>query len=551
MRLFTTTAVLAGALFTQSFAEGDEVKEAGAHYVKLGFDKLRGDSYEDATPYARPLARLMKRGDGYEEIVIENQQSFYSADIELGTPGQNVTVLVDTGSSDLWVMGNNNPYCQSSGGSKRAVVGKAQSAGGTIVESSVAYPTSVDSSQATMTCSVYGTYATSSSSSFKSNNTVFEISYGDGSFALGTWGTETITVGNIKVENMSLAVANETNSTVGVLGIGLAGLESTSTGSSSTSKQYDNFPLALKNSGAIKQNAYSLFLDSLDAKSGSVLFGAVDHSKYNGTLYTVPLVNTYGYLGATKPIQFEVTLQGLGISANGTESTFTTTKIPALLDSGTTLAYFPVSLTNAIAKKLGAVYSSRLGYYVASCSALDNDSALVFDFGGFQISSPLENYVIGSQSDICVLGILPQSGNGIILGDEFLTSAYVVYDLDNLEVSMAQANYNGGSEKIEVISGSVPSAQRAPGYSSSWSTYSSISTGGNIFTITSNSSSPQTSGSGSTNSRSTSGSSGSSPSSTTTSTPKKNAAAAFAPSGITVKVVLLSTIMSFAVSFAL
>jgi hypothetical protein len=39
----------------------------------------------------------------------------------------------------------------------------------------------------------------------------------------------------------------------------------------------------------------------------------------------------------------------------------------------------------------------------------------------------------------CLLGITP-AGNDFILGDTFMRSAYIVFDLDNNEISMAQAN---------------------------------------------------------------------------------------------------------------
>lgn len=53
------------------------------------------------------------RAKRQDAVGIRNQQlgTAYTVDLEIGTPPQNVTVMVDTGSANLWV----NPECDSSG----------------------------------------------------------------------------------------------------------------------------------------------------------------------------------------------------------------------------------------------------------------------------------------------------------------------------------------------------------------------------------------------------------------------------------------------------
>lgn len=446
-------------------------------FIALKFKKKYGQTYGSATSHYQPGVLLQKRDNGFEIVEITNEQSFYSVELDIGTPSQEVTVLVDTGSSDLWVMGSNNPYCSRSRNSQIA-------------------------SEDLIDCEEFGTFNIDQSSTWSKNDSAppFFISYGDSTFASGIWGQDRLHLEDLNITGLSFAVANRTNSTVGVLGLGLPGLETTNSGRNGY--QYDNFPLVLQRAGATKSSSYSLFLNSLQEEHGSVLFGAVDHSKYTGSLYTIPLINTLQRYGYSQPIQFEVTLQGIGLSGDDTESntTLTTTKIPALLDSGTTLTYLPQSILDNLADRIGATFAARYGYYVVPCnpagdssSAFDDDTNLVFDFGGFHIDTPLNDYLISVSRNTCILGLIPQDSNSAILGDTFLTHAYVVYDLENLEISMAQARYindydaeDHNDDDIELINstGGVPGATRAAGYSNTWSTsVSRVSTGGDIFTL--------------------------------------------------------------------
>ncbi|KAG0657730.1 Aspartyl protease [Maudiozyma exigua] len=499
-------------------------------YVKLNFNKSIGNDYNTSSQSNRPL---FKRADNYQEFELENQQSFYSVDLNIGTPAQQITVLVDTGSSDLWVTGADNPFCSSSSGhssKKRDVesvssidTAESNNKNGIIFATEITLGGGIDpfsyitgsgftfntgdlqtatatrttnaaAAEATIDCSTYGTFDTNSSSTFKSNNTHFAISYGDGSYASGTWGQDVLDLSGVNITGVSFGVSNFTNSTVGVLGIGLPGAETTYSGtgaaeSNTNPYQYANLPMMLRSSGAIQHNAYSLYLDSSDSQYGSVLFGAVDHSKYSGNLYTIPIINIYRSQGYSHPIEFDVTLQGIGVSSSSEQVTVSQAKIPALLDSGTTITYMPADLVSLLAEQIGASFSTSSGFYEMSCLSSNDDTDLVFDFGGFHISAPLSDFLISTtvSNRQCIFAVVPQASQNIILGDVFLRQAYVVYDLENYEISLAQADYSDNSEDIEIISSTVPSAVQAASYSNTWSTSQDITSGGNIFTLDGNS----------------------------------------------------------------
>ncbi|CCH40806.1 Aspartic proteinase 3 [Wickerhamomyces ciferrii] len=508
----------------------------------LNFQISKGDSF--ATSHNSKKPYLIKRDgpEGTIETELINEISFYSVNLRIGDHEDEVTVLVDTGSSDLWVTGSNNPYCSTGSNSRRELGGEGQSKGRLISDLNIpnldnihkkpdstnnggtqGSQTRPSSSQATIDCSEHGTFDISGSSSFQSNNTDFYIVYADRTFARGTWGYDNVNVGGTNVSSLSFAVANQTNSTVGVLGIGLEELETTYSGTSNRGSpyRYRNLPSQLVQDQLINKRVYSLFLDSSDADSGTILFGGVDHSKYSGTLITVPMINTLQSRGFQNVIRLEITLSGVGLQNDRTERTVTTQRYPALLDSGTTLTYMPSQLVRQIASVLNADYSRSTGYYITRCYGA-NDGYIVYNFQGKLIHVPLQDIVLrtSTSNSQCVLGLFESGDDSLILGDSFLRSAYVVYDLDDLEISLAQANYDSGDSQFEVISDSVPSASRASDYSSTWEENDSRRTddsNGNIFTNSDESQAVSTSAGGGNDNRSGSSSTSSRASSTSSS----------------------------------
>lgn len=47
---------------------------------------------------------------------------------------------------------------------------------------------------------------------------------------------------------------------------------------------------------------------------------------------------------------------------------------------------------------------------------------------------------------------MPQGEPGILLGDNFLRNTYIVYDLEDMEISIAQANFNGEQKILKPLS---------------------------------------------------------------------------------------------------
>ncbi|PYH44096.1 pepsin-like aspartic protease [Aspergillus saccharolyticus JOP 1030-1] len=348
----------------------------------------------------------------------------YVINLSLGTPGQNVSVIIDTGSSDLWV---------------NAANGSDPNANST-----------------------YGTYDASSSSTYKYINDEFIIQYVDGSEAAGDYVNDTLKVGNATLTNFQFGVASNSTSSQGVLGIGYTLGE---TSSQFGGGEYPNLPKALVNQGYIKSAAYSLWLDDVDAKEGTILFGGVNTAKYTGSLHTLAIEKVNG-------VYSTLVVSLAGVHVTGTDSSsINNTAFPVLgvLDSGTSLTYLPATPALELIEAVGAEYIERAGYAIVDCDVADKDYEIVFEFSGFNLSVSVGDLLL-DEGSYCVFGIVPQDDEDdgeYVLGDTFLRSAYVVYDLENNEVAIAKTNTDPGTDHILEIGSGSSGIPNATGVSSS------------------------------------------------------------------------------------
>lgn len=389
-------------------------------------------SSESSTPVQRETGAFF--------LTLDNAQTLYYATLKVGTPEQEVQVMIDTGSSDLWFISHENSQCKSNGGS-------------------------VD-------CSKYGTFDYLKSSSWHDNETEYSISYFDGDKATGTMGQDNITFApGFSLENANFAVINNTSSKIGVLGVGYPELEA-------VKPKYVNLPFAMKEQNLIAKVAYSLYLDSRQATQGYILFGGIDHAKYTGELKAIDIVQSNGkYVYSQIPLTAVVsslnnytgaydapTVNGthppkVGAAIyNGTDSFNGGVDLgskPALLDSGTTYSYLPREQVEAIVSLFGNVtYNEQGKAYEMPCWVGNDGNYLEFNFNNEQyIQVPTSEFVIsvGTNSkgvQQCVFGMLP--GSSSILGDNFMRSVYAVFDLEDNTISIAPASFNDEHQIVPI-----------------------------------------------------------------------------------------------------
>jgi hypothetical protein len=281
----------------------------------------------------------------------------------------------------------------------------------------------------------------------------FNISYVDGTGASGDYVTDTFTIGSTTLDKLQFGIGYTSSSYEGILGIGYQ-INEVQVGRAGKSA-YNNLPAQMVADGLIQSNAYSLWLNDLDASTGSILFGGVDTDQYHGSLETLPIQKEQGSFAELLITLTEVTL--------GTETIASNQAVAALLDSGSSLTYLPDAMTEAIYESVDAQYDSQEGAAYVPCSLASNSSTLSFTFTTPTISVPMNELVIQVSTSsskqltftdgtaACLFGIAPSGSSTAVLGDTFIRSAYLVFDLSNNEISIAQTNFNATSTNVVEI----------------------------------------------------------------------------------------------------
>ncbi|KAL1862492.1 hypothetical protein Daus18300_008589 [Diaporthe australafricana] len=360
---------------------------------------------------------------------LDNEETLYFVNATLGTPAQSLRLHLDTGSSDLWVNTASSALC----------------------------------TQSSSPCVFAGTYDANSSSTYEYVGSWFNISYVDGSGASGDYVTDTIDIGGTTLSDFQFGIGYTSSSSQGILGVGYA-VNEVQVGRAQLSS-YDNLPAKMKSEGKITSNAYSLWLNDLDSSTGQILFGGVDTDQFTGELQTLP-IQAEGSVYA----EFLITMTGLSLSG---EAIATDQALAVLLDSGSSLTYLPNSMVETIYDRVDAQYDSNEGAAYIACSAASSNATLDFTFSSPVISVEMNELVLdlvtasgkrprfSDGTEACLFGIAPAGSSSMVLGDTFLRSAYVVYDLENNEISIAQTNFNATSSNVlEIGTGTdaVPSA---------------------------------------------------------------------------------------------
>ncbi|KAK7541192.1 aspartic peptidase domain-containing protein [Phyllosticta citribraziliensis] len=424
----TLFAILAAVATVAHAADAPQPKVVG-----LPFTRTKKDVSQ-----LPPLARREA-----VQLGLQNERWGYNVNVSVGTPPRSFQLHLDTGSSDTWLPDRLSNECKRTG------------------------------------CK-YGVFEKKLSSTFEELSTrgEFETLYEDGAGVTGIYFSDTLNMGGLNITKLTMGLGiNFTGTRMtpdtegGIMGIGYEALEVSAR--KDPSNTYPNVPKQLLERGHISSLAYSLWLNDDDAKFGNILFGGVDTEKFQGDLISVPIVRSRD-TGLYD--RFTVALSGLAVTEKSGKKVYDQQDltVPASLDSGSTITSLPDDLATRILHGVGAFNPENGNVWLVPCALGSQGASMKFSFGGTNgptIAVPFEDLVIPFASlpnvapqlkepkkvPICKLGI-DRAGNGpVILGDTFLRSAYVVYDLHKNIIALAPTKpYANDSHVEEITNLSIP-----------------------------------------------------------------------------------------------
>eukprot|EP01113_Clastostelium_recurvatum_P049687 TRINITY_DN924_c0_g1_i1.p1 TRINITY_DN924_c0_g1~~TRINITY_DN924_c0_g1_i1.p1 ORF type:complete len:461 (-),score=151.43 TRINITY_DN924_c0_g1_i1:24-1382(-) len=288
----------------------------------------------------------------------------------------------------------------------------------------------------------------------------FEVTYVDNSNINGIIMSDRVTVGGLAADNVLFgAIQQATANFEAPVADGIIGFSYNSTQiTCSPNCVAPVFDVLVQSTGV--PNIFAMLIDYNNG--GTLTLGGVDESLYTGEVHYVPVTNRAFWAVTLRDIQVE------GTSVVSNSAAFGLT----IVDSGTSLTYFPQSVYNSIKNHFQVRYASLplvngantlwkgSDYCLVRRSLLGLFPTIQFVFDGVTIRMTPDNYLYQSRSadgtTIFCLGLNPTTSGHTILGDTFMRGLYVIFDKESNQVGFA------GTSAHPTATGSSSDSSSAP-----------------------------------------------------------------------------------------
>lgn len=337
-------------------------------------------SESSASQVERRRLRRRDTATGVQLVNYEHDSTFY-APVYIGTPSQQINMVLDTGSSDMWtVQGKRN-------------------------------------------------WNPASSSTFENTTTAFHISYGSGDVS-GTLASDTVSLAGHTSSSQTFAIATSISSGLlgdnveGIMGFGFESLSTSRSDPFWISSGAEEFSFYLgadtsQNSSEGNPGAYMQVSD--EQAGGTFTLGGRNSSLYQGDINWSSVVDESYWL---------ITLGGMTVNDNTIDLSGTD---KVAVDTGTTLIGAPEAIVEQIYSGVSGSERLSSGYYTFPCSGTNITATLHFGNQEYTLSS--DDLVAGTtdSSGTTCLGSFFDIGSTVndelqyILGDAFLMNVYTIF----------------------------------------------------------------------------------------------------------------------------
>jgi len=249
-----------------------------------------------------------QNGDAiFSEKLVDYQDAQYFGTITLGTPGQDFTVIFDTGSSNLWIPSAKCGFTQ-------------------------------------IACKLHDQYDSDKSSTYEEDGDEFSIQYGTGSMS-GFVSQDVLKIGDYEIQGQKFAEATKEPGITFIAAQfdGILGLAFPSIARNGLNPVFNN----MMDQDLVQKPEFAFYLSTKEEADSELTFGGYNPERVDGDFHYVPLSSkTY----------WQYNLDGFTIG-NGESATSICKngeKCQAIADSGTSLITVPTSLIKPLTKMVGS-----------------------------------------------------------------------------------------------------------------------------------------------------------------------------------------------------
>ncbi|KAI1709190.1 eukaryotic aspartyl protease domain-containing protein [Ditylenchus destructor] len=347
----------------------------------------------------------------------------YVGNITIGTPEQSFAVILDTGSSNLWVpdssCGNksecdmycsNDQYCTY------------------LCDDYCCTNGTNSSNNNTVTCLTKHRFNSSASSTYVRNGRDFVIHYGLG-FADGFQGQDTVRFGaagdtQLVVPNVTFGQATSISTDMnGDAADGILGLAFRSNSENGVEPPL----IAAIRQGLLDKPLFTVYLDTegvnfTNARGGLFTYGGLDSEN---------CASDVNYVNLTLAHWWQFNIESVNVGKQ-----YKYKKIAEVIsDTGTSLILGPPKVVKKIAKAVGATYNDTYGLYLIDCKATYDPVTFTINKVDYNLTSSVLTMDVGLEDGTCLFGIdgvdFGGSAYDWILGDPFIRQYCNVYDIGN------------------------------------------------------------------------------------------------------------------------